>query len=82
MIGWTWWLAIFSEFEAYLISQLSEIKSIEELISIDPELLIESLNNHIKTLGIEDKEFSLGDANRWQRTLDDLILEYQEDYLE
>ena len=65
-----------------MISLLSELKSIEEIISIDPSDLIQSLNNLLETLESEESEFTIGDANRWQRTLDDLLLEYQEDYLD
>lgn len=73
-------LGIFSELEAFLISK-TDLKSIEELIQADPFDLIEELNKMLKEINNELKEFSIGDANRWQRTLDDLLLEYQEDYL-
>ncbi|MFV2016874.1 MAG: hypothetical protein ACC656_15695, partial [Candidatus Heimdallarchaeota archaeon] len=64
-------------------SNISELKSIEEIISVDPSKLIEQLNNLLKKLNIDNqgRYFKLGDSNRFQRTLDDLLLEYQEDYL-
>ena len=72
-------LALFGEEEAYLISQ-TEIRSIEELVSQDPVELVASLNELAENNNINTK-FVIGDANRWQRTLDDLLFEFQEEYL-
>ena len=72
-------LALFGEEEAYLLSQ-TEIRSIEELVSMDPVELVEKLNKLAENNNI-NMQFAIGDANRWQRTLDDLLFEFQEEYL-
>ena len=72
-------LALFSYDEAYLLS-LTEIRSVEELVSMDPSELITVLNTLAEDNNIVTK-FVIGDANRWQRTLDDLLFEFQEEYL-
>ena len=72
-------LALFSDDEAYLLS-LTEIRSVEELVSIDPVELITNLNELAENNNFTIK-FVVGDANRWQRSLDDLLFEFQEEYL-
>ena len=72
-------LALFSDDEAYLLSK-TDIRSIEELVSIDPVDLITMLNELAESNNVNVK-FVIGDANRWQRTLDDLLFEFQEEYL-
>ena len=72
-------LALFSYDEAYLLS-LTEIRSIEELVSMDPVELVSNLNSLAEKNNIT-ATFVIGDANRWQRTLDDLLFEFQEEYL-
>ncbi len=72
-------LALFTDNEAYLLS-LTEIRSIEELVSMDPFELVSTLNKLADDHNIEVK-FVIGDANRWQRTLDDLLFEFQEEFL-
>lgn len=72
-------MALFSYDEAFLLS-LTEIRSIEELVSMDPTDLITILNRLAENNNINLK-FVNGDANRWQRTLDDLLFEFQEEYL-
>lgn len=71
--------ALFSDDEAYLLS-LTEIRSIEELVGFDPIELINILNDLAERSNLNVK-FVTGDANRWQRTLDDLLFEFQEEYL-
>lgn len=72
-------LALFSYDEAYLLS-LTEIRSIEELVSMDPIELVANLNSLAENNNIV-ATYVIGDANRWQRTLDDLLFEFQEEYL-
>ena len=72
-------LALFGDEEAYLLS-LTEIRSIEELVGFDPVELITIMNNLAEKNNFNSR-FVIGDANRWQRTLDDLLFEFQEEYL-
>ena len=72
-------LALFGNEEAFLLS-LTEIRSIEELVGFDPVELITIMNNLAEKNNFNSR-FVIGDANRWQRTLDDLLFEFQEEYL-
>jgi hypothetical protein len=72
-------LALFTFDEAFLLS-LTDIRSIEELVGADPTELITRLNILAEKHAI-NSTFVVGDANRWQRTLDDLLFEFQEEYL-
>ena len=73
-------LALFGDDEAYLLS-LTEVRSIEELVSLDPIDLATNLNELAEINNIPNIKFVVGDANRWQRTLDDMLFELQEEYL-
>lgn len=72
-------LALFTQEEAYLLSLSMSINSIEDIVTTVPEEIVSELKEVAEMNGLEP--ITVFDIIRFQKTLDDLLFEFQESYL-